>query len=120
MDSPPSFNVGKIQYAVALFADGTYVLPVGAIPGINSRPAKAGDEIVLYGVGFGPVKPVIPAGELVGQANTLASAFSMSVGGTPVASVPYAGLAPGFTGLYQFNVKVPATPANGAVPLRSP
>jgi uncharacterized protein (TIGR03437 family) len=26
-------------------------------------------------------------------------------------------LAPGFTGLYQFNVVVPASPGNGAVPL---
>jgi uncharacterized protein (TIGR03437 family) len=31
--------------------------------------------------------------------------------------VPYSGLAPGFTGLYQFNIVVPATIASGAVPL---
>jgi uncharacterized protein (TIGR03437 family) len=41
----------------------------------------------------------------------------MSVGGVPVTDLPYAGLAPGFTGLYQFNVVVPASPGNGAVPL---
>ena len=81
LDAPPSFNIGGVQYVVALFADGTYVLPEGAIAGLNSRPAQPGDEIVLYGIygiGFGPVTPDIPAGELVQQANTLASAFEMS------------------------------------------
>jgi uncharacterized protein (TIGR03437 family) len=117
LDAPASFNVGGTQFVVALFADGTYVLPTGAIAGLNSRPAQPGDEIVLYGIGFGPVMPNLPAGQLVQEANTLSSAFSMSIGGVPVTSVPYSGLAPGFTGLYQFNIVVPATIASGAVPL---
>jgi len=116
-DAPPSFNIGGTQYVVALFADGTYVLPKGAIPGLNSRPAQPGDEIVLYGIGFGPVAPSIPAGQLVQQANTLASDFSMSIGGTPVTNMPYSGLAPNFTGLYQFNIVVPPGTGAGAVPL---
>jgi uncharacterized protein (TIGR03437 family) len=104
---------------VALFADGTYVLPTGAMAGLTSKPAQPGDEIVLYGIGFGPVTPNIPAGQLVGQANTLTSSFAVSVGGVPVtgSNVAYAGLAPGFTGLYQFNIVVPANAGNGAVPL---
>jgi uncharacterized protein (TIGR03437 family) len=117
LDAPSSFNIVGTQYAVALFADGAYVLPEGAIAGLNSRPAQPGDEIVLYGIGFGPVKPNIPAGQLVQQANTLESAFSMSIGGVPVANVPYSGLAPNYTGLYQFNVVVPANTGSGAVPL---
>jgi uncharacterized protein (TIGR03437 family) len=116
LDAPLSFNIGGIQYAVALFSDGTYVLPEGAIAGLNSRPAQAGDEIVLYGVGFGPVSPDIPAGQLVQQANTLASSFAISIGGAP-ANPLYSGLAPGYTGLYQFNVVVPANAGSGAVPL---
>jgi hypothetical protein len=31
--APSSFSVNGIQYAAAFFADGTYVLPTGAIPG---------------------------------------------------------------------------------------
>jgi len=31
--------------------------------------------------------------------------------------VPYAGLSPNLTGLYQFNAVVPANAGNGAVPL---
>jgi uncharacterized protein (TIGR03437 family) len=117
LDAPSSFNIGGTQYAVALFADGAFVLPEGAIAGLTSRPAQPGDEIVLYGIGFGPVTPNIPAGQLAQQANTLASTFSMSIGSVPVTNVPYSGLAPGFTGLYQFNVVVPATTGSGAVPL---
>jgi uncharacterized protein (TIGR03437 family) len=117
LDAPPSFIIGGMQYAVALFADGTFVLPVGAISGVTSRPAKAGDEIVLYGIGFGPVSPNIPAGQLVEEANTLTSTFAMSIGGVPVTDVPYSGLAPSYTGLYQFNVVVPANAGTGAVPL---
>ncbi|MGC9948361.1 MAG: IPT/TIG domain-containing protein [Bryobacteraceae bacterium] len=117
LDAPPSFNIGGSQYAVALFADGTYVLPEAAIPGLNSRPAQPGDEIVLYGIGFGPVTPDLRAGQLVQQANTLASDFSMSIGGVPVTNSPYFGLAPNYTGLYQFNIVVPANTGSGAVPL---
>jgi uncharacterized protein (TIGR03437 family) len=114
--APSSFLISGKQYVTALLADGTYVLPEGAITGLNSQPAKAGDEIVFYGVGFGPVRPNIPAGQLVQQANTLAAAFEMSINKIP-ANVVYAGLATGFTGLYQFNVVVPANPGSGAVPL---
>jgi uncharacterized protein (TIGR03437 family) len=117
LDAPPSFNVGGVQYAVALFADGTFVLPVGAIAGLTSQPAQAGDEIVLYGIGFGPVTPSLMAGQLVTQANTLASTFEMSIGGVAINSMPYFGLAPNYTGLYQFNVVVPANIGSGDAPL---
>jgi uncharacterized protein (TIGR03437 family) len=62
--APPNFNINGTQYVAAIFSDGTFALPAGAISGVSSRPAKPGDEIVLYGVGFGPVTPDIPAGQL--------------------------------------------------------
>ena len=114
--APASFDLDGIQYAVALFSDGTYVLPTGAISGINSLPAKPGDTIVLYGVGFGPVTPDIPAGQIVQQSNTLKSKLQVSIGGKP-ATVSYSGLAPNYVGLYQFNVVVPNIAASDAVPL---
>ena len=114
--APASFNINGIQYAGALFADGTYVLPEGAINGLTSRAAKPGDTIVLFGVGFGPVTPNIPAGQIVQQANTLASKFEVSIGGVP-ATASYSGLTPDFVGLYQFNVVVPNVSASNAAPL---
>jgi uncharacterized protein (TIGR03437 family) len=114
--APPSFTVNATPYAVALFADGTYVLPTGAVSGITSRTAKPGDTIVLYGIGFGPVIPAQPAGQLVEQSNTLASSFQMFVGGMPATAI-YSGLAPDYTGLYQFNIVVPNVTGATAVPL---
>lgn len=114
--APPNFNIGGTQYVVAQFADGTYVLPTGAINGLTSRPGKPGDTIVLYGIGFGPVMSDIPAGQLVQQANTLASDFHLFIGGLEC-QVQYDGLAPTYTGLYQFNIVVPSGIPSGAVPL---
>jgi uncharacterized protein (TIGR03437 family) len=114
MLAPASFLINGTQYAVALFSDlVNYVLPQGAISGINSHPAKPGDTIVLYGVGFGPVTPDTPAGQIVQTSNTLASSFTVSIGGKP-ATVAYSGLAPNYVGLYQFNVVVPNVAAGNA------
>jgi uncharacterized protein (TIGR03437 family) len=116
--APPSFDVGGTQYVVALFSGSatTYVLPPGAISGITSKRAKPGDRITIYGVGFGPVKPDIPAGQLVEQDNELVSSFNISFDGTP-ATVTYAGLAPTYVGVYQFNVTVPNVAASDMMPV---
>ena len=113
--APANFKIGGVQYATVLFPDGSFVLPQGAISGVTSRPANQGDTIVLYGVGFGPVTPAIPAGQIVQQQNKLASSFQISIGGMP-ATVNYDGLTPNNIGLYQFNVVVSAA-ASGAAPL---
>jgi len=70
----------------------------------------------LYGVGFGNVTPFTPAGQIVQQTNTLSNPFQVSFGGM-AASVTYQGLAPGYVGLYQFNVIVPNVPASDVVPV---
>jgi uncharacterized protein (TIGR03437 family) len=116
--APPSFLINGTQYVVATFTDGvTYVLPPNSIAGITSRLAKPGDTIVMYGVGFGPVTPSIPAGQIVQQNSSLTTPVTFSFGGTPAAAPGYDGLAPGYVGLYQFNVVVPTIAANNAVPL---
>jgi uncharacterized protein (TIGR03437 family) len=115
--APSSFKIGGNQYVVALLPDGSYVLPTGAIPGVSSRPAHPGDEIVMYGVGFGAVTPEIDAGVVVTQSNQLALPLQISFAQTPAQSIAYGGLAPNYVGLYQFNVVVPAVPASDLVPL---
>ncbi len=116
LDAPASFKINGIQYVVAVNTDGSFVLPTGAIPGLNAHPAKPGDILTMYGVGFGPVTPDIPAGQIVQQLNTLATSFSMSLGGAP-ATLTYDGLAPSFMGLYQFDVMVPAIAASNQAPV---
>jgi uncharacterized protein (TIGR03437 family) len=83
---------------------------------MHYRPARSGETLILYGVGFGPVTPSSSAGQLVQQANSLTSSFQISIGGFP-ATVFYDGLAPGYTGLYQFNITVPNAAVGSAVPV---
>jgi uncharacterized protein (TIGR03437 family) len=94
----------------------TYVLPAGAIAGASSRAAKPGDTIVLYGVGFGAVTPNTPAGQIASGQTQLSNPVTISIGSTP-AQVSYQGLAPGYVGVYQFDVVVPNVSAGNAVPL---
>ena len=103
---PAAFKVGGRQYLAAQFPDGTFVGREGLIPGVSFRPAKPGDVLLVYGVGFGDVTPTITPGVIVGQQNTLASPISIQFGSTP-ASLAYKGLSPGYIGLYQFNIVVP-------------
>jgi uncharacterized protein (TIGR03437 family) len=114
--APASFLIGANQYVVAQHSDGTYVLPVGAISGVASSPAKPGEILVIYGVGFGSVTPNIPAGEIATETNQLSASFEVLFGKTP-AKLPYFGLAPNFVGLYQFNVTVPAVANSNLTPL---
>lgn len=115
--APLVFQLSGRQYVVAVYPDGvTYVLPPGVTNAVPTKRARPGDTILLYGVGFGPVTPNIPAGQIVQQTNTLQSPFQVSFGGTP-AQVSYYGLTPTFVGLYQFNVIVPNVAASDAVPL---
>jgi uncharacterized protein (TIGR03437 family) len=111
--APATFLVGGIQYAAGILDDGSYAMPVGAVAQVASRPAKPGETIVFYGVGFGPVSPTSPAGQTVQQADNLTLNFQISIGGQ-AAMAQYSGLVPNFTGLYQFNVTVPAAPAGTA------
>jgi len=116
--SPPVFKVGDNQYLGALHTDGAFVGPVGFIAGVNSRPAKAGDVILTYGVGFGAVSPANPPGVITTALNSLPN-LTVRFGDVqvPASGLIYAGLAPNFVGLYQFNITIPAgAPTGNAVP----
>lgn len=115
--APPAFKVNGKQYVAALFPDNvTFVAPAGAVSGATTRPAKAGDTVVLYGVGFGTVAPYVGAGEIAKQLASLTAPLEIQIGGV-TAGVEYAGVAPGYVGLYQINVVVPNVPAGDAVPV---
>jgi len=109
--------VGGKQYTSEFNDFMEWVLPTGASPGTSSRPARAGDFIVVWGVGFGPVTPNVPTGTIVQGLTTLTTPVQFSIGGVP-ATVLYQGLAPGEIGLYQFDLVVPNNVAAGnLVPL---
>lgn len=115
MLAPANYAANGTQYMVATFqSDGAYVLntATGAAFGLNSRPAKPGDGIIAYGIGFGDVNPSILPGVIVGQSNTLINPVSISFGAAK-ATIAYQGLAGGFVGLYEFYFTVPAGLTNG-------
>lgn len=115
--APPTFVVGGNQYMAALYSDGaTYAMPPGAVSGVPSRRAQIGDVITFYGVGFGPVTPNVPAGQIVQGSNSLMLPLTVMFG-SAVAIIQYEGLAPNAIGLYQFNVVVPSVPSNDLTPI---
>jgi len=112
--------VGTRQYVVAQGTDLAFILPAGTtIPGYSVRPAKPGETLTIYGIGFGPgidsSNLPVPVGQIVQVTSSLTNQVQMQVNGTP-ASLPYAGFAPNFVGTYQFNLVVPAVP-DGDLPL---
>jgi uncharacterized protein (TIGR03437 family) len=79
-------------------------------------PVKPGDTIVLYGTGFGPTDPVVPAGQVPDGAASLTTPVTITIGGV-TATVTFAGLAPPFPHIYQFNVQVPDGLVDGDQPV---
>ncbi len=121
--APPAFNLNGIQYVAAFHANGSLV-GNGKLPGIVSTPAKPGETVVFYGIGFGPVndlsgKPLPVAGQVVTESNVLVNPVQFFFGTAQRAGTNvYAGISPNYTGLYQFNVTVPADAPNGDLPLK--
>lgn len=115
--APSVFHTSAGQYVAALLPDGvTYILPPGLTSAVPTARAQPGQTIIMYGVGFGPVTPTIPAGQIEEQSNNLQSPFQISFAGVP-AKIAYQGLVATFIGLYQFNVVVPSVAASDTVPL---
>ena len=82
-------------------------------------PAEGGETVVIYCTGLGAVNPAVATGQPA-PSQTLArtaSPVTVTVGGAP-ANVVFAGLAPGFIGLYQINATLDkSTPSGDAVPV---
>lgn len=92
-------TVNNKQYLEAFTLNGA---PIGN----PNQPAKPGTVIVAYGIGFGAVTPGVAPGTITGGANSLTN-FSVLFGSAPDPKPIYAGLGPGFVGLYQFDLTVP-------------
>ncbi len=73
-----------------------------------TRPVKPGEMLSLFGVGFGPTTPPVPAGVTFSGAAPTGSPVTITIGGV-AARVIFEGLTA--AGLYQFNVIVPNTPS---------
>ena len=93
--------------------DGTQILADSA------HPVTAGDNIVIQCAGLGTVDPAVPAGAPAPDSppSVTVNAVTVSIGGVN-APVTSAQLAPGLTGVYQVQARVPAgVDAGPAVPI---
>jgi uncharacterized protein (TIGR03437 family) len=82
-----------------------------------ATPAARGEVIVIYCAGLGAVNPPVNQGDAPTTASRTVNEATVTIGGMK-ADVQYAGVTPGYAGLYQVNATVPATVAVGnAVPV---
>jgi uncharacterized protein (TIGR03437 family) len=122
----PSFSVldGRHVAGIILRSDGsgaygggTYdiVGPTGTSLGYKTVAAKAGDALILFGVGFGPTTPPVPAGQAYSGEAATTNPVRLLI--NDIAVVPaFSGISS--AGLYQVNVTpVPAGLGSGDVPL---
>jgi len=99
--APAIFSIGAGQAAITN-QDNSLNTP--------SNPALRGTSIVIYATGFGAVSAA-------GALNAAQTPVTAVIGGTETPAA-FAGLTPGFIGLYQANVVVPANlPPGLALPL---
>jgi uncharacterized protein (TIGR03437 family) len=105
--SPDVFMVSAAQAAIT-HADGSLVS--------NASPAAVNETVVVYATGLGPVSGPMVTGNPASSTSlqtTPPNQATATLGGVP-ATVSFSGLAPGFIGLYQVNVQVPANAPPGS------
>ncbi len=100
---------GTGQGVILIASTGEVAAPTGSIQGRAHRPVRKGEFLTIYCLGLGDVdnRPATggpsPAAEPLARVRAVPS---VTIGGAD-ARVDFAGLAPGFVGLYQINVQVP-------------
>jgi uncharacterized protein (TIGR03437 family) len=115
----------EVEVRVAATAPGVFTVPpVGIGPGavlktdfslVTARnPARRGETVLIYAAGLGAVTPAVADGTAAGAnpLSTVNAPVNVYIGGAR-AEVSFKGLAPGFAGLYQLNVRIPMNAPGG-------
>ena len=118
--SPGLFSIdqsGAGQGAILISGTSALAAPAGLRTG--SRPVKRGEFLEIFATGLGAVTNTPPTGSgaLADPLSKSITLPTLTIGGVPTEPL-FAGLAPGFVGLYQVNAEVlPATPVSDSVAL---
>ncbi len=121
----PSFSLldGTHVAAIIVRSDGSgaygggsydIVGPTGTSLGYKTVAAKAGDVVELFGVGFGPTHPAVPAGQPYSGSAPTTNPVQLQIHGTSVTPL-FSGISG--AGLYQINLTIPAGLGTGDQPL---
>ncbi|MCX6614743.1 MAG: hypothetical protein NTZ98_01440 [Acidobacteria bacterium] len=107
--APGIFSVdvgGRTQ--AALFHAGDFSPVTPANPGLRDQ------DLILFVTGLGAVTPRVAAGSAASSnpLSVTSQQVLVTIGGRPM-TVTYSGLSPGFVGLYQINLRVPADRVSG-------
>ena len=114
----PAFFTWPNNQAVATRQDFSLAVANGTFSGATTVPAKPGDVIILWGTGFGPTTPAAPIGVEVPANQTYSTSAMPAVTINNIPATVYgAALAPGYAGLYQIAIQVPAALADGDWPI---
>jgi uncharacterized protein (TIGR03437 family) len=101
--------------AISVNSDGTLTWAAGTVPGLTTHAAKAGDVLIIYATGLGPVSPAPPAdgADSIDKLRRTTTMPTVLVGGVQ-ANVSFSGLSPQFVGVNQINITVPSGVTPGA------
>jgi uncharacterized protein (TIGR03437 family) len=114
LDHPTGTNQGLVVVAA------TGELAMLTTPDVpNAAPARLEDFISIFAAGLGPVDSAVSAGQAAPSSppSAVLSDIQAAIGDV-FGTVHFAGLAPGFVGLYQVNVEIPSfAPVGDEVPV---
>jgi uncharacterized protein (TIGR03437 family) len=96
---------------------GALVGAPALIPGAVFEPARPNDVVTVYLTGLGETTPRWEAGQFPNGPASANLPVSIQIGGADVETI-YAGVTPGFFGLYQASFTIPADAQAGNLPAR--
>jgi adhesin/invasin len=115
--APEPFNVAVNAVGIFQFPGTNRAVALNQNGSVNGpdNPEARGNVIVVFLTGQGPISPPVPTGRAA-AADPLSSASLRATAniGRAAADVKFLGLTPGFVGLAQANIEVPAGAAAGS------
>jgi uncharacterized protein (TIGR03437 family) len=120
VSAPFNIQVASVQPAIFLESANGQAIIVNSANNVIAAPGNAvtaGNVIIIYCTGLGPTNPFVETGTAAtAPAYITTPGITATIGGQN-ATLYYAGLTPGFPGLYQINALVPPGVTGNSVPV---